>query len=179
MFFKTIKKGIWAAPAAGFTLIELLVVVLIIGILSAIALPQYTKAVEKSRSAEAITMLKALRDRQALCLLENGEDNLCFEGRDGYNLFSVDSGLPSTTDPECGEPLCGPATENFTYYLDGQYIGVYRRPMYTKYELLTTALAQEGENMLNRLACYNYDDATNWCIAIGFTKLEDGYYYQP
>jgi len=45
---------------AGFTLVELLVVVLIIGILASVGVPQYFKAVEKSRVAEAKSMLGAL-----------------------------------------------------------------------------------------------------------------------
>jgi prepilin-type N-terminal cleavage/methylation domain-containing protein len=56
----------------GFTLIELLVVVLIIGILAAVAMPQYTKAVEKSRAAEAITILKYMHQQGELCVLERG-----------------------------------------------------------------------------------------------------------
>ncbi|MBQ7908061.1 MAG: prepilin-type N-terminal cleavage/methylation domain-containing protein [Elusimicrobiaceae bacterium] len=58
--------------SAGFTLIELLVVVLIIGILSSVALPQYTKTVKRARAAEAWTIGKTYFDAQDVYLMENG-----------------------------------------------------------------------------------------------------------
>lgn len=54
----------------GFTLIELLVVVLIIGILAAIALPQYEKSVNKARGAEALIAAKTIADSANLFFLE-------------------------------------------------------------------------------------------------------------
>ena len=66
----------------GFTLIELLVVVLIIGILAAMAMPQYFKAVERSRMAEAVTLMDSIVKAQRRKLMQTNRYAATFEGLD-------------------------------------------------------------------------------------------------
>lgn len=78
----------------GFTLIELLVVVLIIGILASVALPQYTKAVEKARMTEAAINLRAIADANQVYFLANG----VYAGIGDLELLGVD--IQGTWDNE-------------------------------------------------------------------------------
>ncbi len=105
------------STAKGFTLIELLVVVLIIGILSAIALPQYTKTVERSRLAEARIVLNSMHKAYQLCELTYGKNaSECREDTLDSNIFVVSGiSLPGTLQEEnCSTGVC-------TYTKDWEY----------------------------------------------------------
>ena len=89
---------------SGFTLIELLVVVLIIGILSAIALPQYQKAVEKTKLAGALQTMASIQRAIDVYVLENGypTNNIT------YSYFV--SGTPNASLSIDLSPICTPTT---------------------------------------------------------------------
>lgn len=72
----------------GFTLIELLVVVLIIGILVSVALPQYQRAVLKSRYGAMIPLVKSLTEAQESYFLANGQY--------ATDLSDLDVAIPSS-----------------------------------------------------------------------------------
>ena len=86
----------------GFTLIELLVVVLIIGILAAMAMPQYFKAVERSRMAEAITLMDSIVKAQRLKLMQTNRYAENFEGLDVSPKGATGQRYYTKGNPETG-----------------------------------------------------------------------------
>ena len=60
--------------ASGFTLIELLVVVMIMAVLTAVAMPQYRRSMDRSKAAEAMQMLPALFEARERWMIEHGCD---------------------------------------------------------------------------------------------------------
>lgn len=94
----------------GFTLIELLVVVLIIGILAAMAMPQYFKAMERSRMTEAVTMLASIAQAQQRKYMQTNAFATNYSGLDvaprGKGVKDgtfCTKGVPGAKAGDCGE----------------------------------------------------------------------------
>src|SRR3954463_15441904 len=57
----------------GFTLIEILIVVIILGILAAIVIPQFTNASKEAKQSSLVTMVQSLRSQIALFKLQHND----------------------------------------------------------------------------------------------------------
>lgn len=73
----------------GFTLLELMAVVIIVSILAAVALPQYKKAVNRARLAEAVSNMGVIQkgiDMYCMQFKADCNAGVCFSCQDGQRL---------------------------------------------------------------------------------------------
>ena len=146
---------------AAFTLIELLVVVLIIGILAAVAVPQYQKAVGKSRIAEVRTVVPTLLQAARLYYLETGNHPM------SETELSIDH----------------PQSNNWDYFLDecvsmngklGCYIEVYGKNFLSGITITFTEreyYEAEGEDRPSTWHCCDWNREELNCSGTGCRNL--------
>lgn len=95
--------------SGGFSLIELLITVAIIGILAAIALPSYTKYMEKTRRLDATSFLIEVAGEQIRFFSENN--------RYGTTMAELGYGAADTADSEDGHYNVSVVSDTATSYV--------------------------------------------------------------
>ncbi len=79
----------------GFTLIELMIVVAIIGILAAVAIPQYKDYVAKARVASAVSSMDSVKLAVAICAQDSGTVTGCNTSSNGIPAWTATNVLSS------------------------------------------------------------------------------------
>ena len=76
----------------GFTLIELMIVIAIIGILAAIAIPQYQNYIARSQVNRVMGELSSVKTAIETCVLDGKEAKDCYIGWTQSNLLAAGAG---------------------------------------------------------------------------------------
>ena len=154
----------------GFTLIELLVVVLIIGILAAVAVPQYQKVVERSKATEAMSMLSSIAKAYQIYYLANGEYATKFEDLDVDIPFSGDTKFYSAaTDTKSNKDW------SFQIEKNSDYITLYAARIDGKYKGagFSVSMLHPSSILLKQLKCFERKASAE---IIFDTELSEGAY---
>ncbi len=94
---------------AGFTLVEIMIVVLIIGILLAIAIPNFVQARETSRAKSCVANLYQINSAKTQCSMDNKLPP------DSTATFSIDGTTATTLGPNGNYQLVVGSNTAFNY----------------------------------------------------------------
>jgi len=86
---------------SGFTLVEILIDVVILGILAAVVIPQFTNASESARSSSLLTQLQTLRSQIELYQVQHNGDYPDFGHSDGtWAQMTSKTTVEGSTEPD-------------------------------------------------------------------------------
>ena len=159
----------------GFTLIELMIVVAILGLLAAVAIPAFNRAVRKTKNSEAVVNLRRMFDG-AVTSFQSDEVNRVGQGLAGRFPVSVapSPGIDACCNHDSGRGICPGTADSFSAPTWQELQFAITDPHYFWYEF-----ASEGQGATARFTArasgnLDCDDLHSTFERLGYIDLMEG-----